>query len=1033
MTMHVIRRFAALATLVALALAPARAPAGTDLDVFTAGQSVQPNVMLLFDNSGSMNSGIPYDAAFTYDGSYGSATVYSRCSTFRADCTCSRTRTSWLVHTHACGFQDTNNDGNDDRSPSYVKIGNRRNYDALPNPPKLQIAKEVIDGLLRDPSNDSVRFGLMVLNGNYIPSDFSVASQLASYHNDRTVLRAAIGTDHESLRTTVNALTANSGTPLANRTIAAGRYFKHDGYFSAADPVQYICQRNFLVLMTDGRPQGEGNTAFGGPPAPLGGANAAGDFDYIEDWLGAPWDKNGDGLDPDPLHFNPPAGCTSSSPDEEPCEYQNGGSDYLDDVTKVLLENDLRPDLDGQQSLISYTIGFTVANGLLQRAAAGGGGRYFTANSYDELADAFRQTLHAIVTETESFVAPVVPVSQTTRTQSGDRLYIALFRPREGSLRWPGNLKKYRVSEDGHLLDASGGAATNAEGDILPTAQSYWDSTPSGSGVSRGGVGEVLMNRTSPRNIYTNLTGTDLTAAANHFAKTNADVTAALLAVGSALERDQLIDYLHGIDVYDDDEDSNVTEKRDWILGDIIHSVPLVIHYGANNAAILIGGNDGMLHAFDDDTGEELWAFVPDMLLPRLRELTPGVSGSHPYFVDSSARLRRTSDGRKIVVFGLGRGGRAYYALDVSSKSAPQFLWKVTNASTGMSELGLSWSEPAFTKTAAGAEALLVGAGYDTYFDDPSHATANASGTGRGVFVLNLLTGERIALIRPSGMDWAIPSNVAALDLNGDNVLDRAYVGDLGGQMWRIDSALAATRLFSAPARRKIFYAPDVVRDRGFLSVFFGTGDRSNPLETSVEDRIYAVKDDGTSNLTESSLVDVTDRVEQNGSDAETTLKEELKEGHGWFIRLDQRSGEKVLASPSAFFSVFFSTFTPVSGACNAGGDARLYQLNYETGGIPDSGAGNGGGGDGGGDGGGGGGGGGDGGGEGGGEDATRDDRFIEIGKSIPTELTVTIQEEGSSGFVASSGDVDRQPLPQLPNNVTPISWRECSTAVPCN
>jgi type IV pilus assembly protein PilY1 len=264
-------------------------------------------------------------------------------------------------------------------------------------------------------------------------------------------------------------------------------------------------------------------------------------------------------------------------------------------------------------------------------------------------------------------------------------------------------------------------------------------------------------------------------------------------------------------------------------------------------------------------------------------------------------------------------------------------------------------------------------------------------------------------------MDFAIPSNIAALDFNGDGKLDRAYVGDLGGQMWRIDSNLTATRLFASGGNRKIYYAPDVVRDRGFLSVFFGTGDRSNPLETSVVDRVYAIKDDGTSNLTESDLVDVTTRVTQNGSSDETTLKTDIKNASGWFVMLNQRAGEKVLASPSAFFSVFFSTFVPVSGVCNAGGDARVYEFNYETGGIPDSKVVDP---------------------DGDGPDSaptvTRDDRFIVIGKSIPTELTVTIQREGSSGFVASSGNVDKLPLPELPNNVTPLSWRECSTGVPC-
>jgi type IV pilus assembly protein PilY1 len=997
----------------------APALAGTDLDVFIAGLSVEPNVMILFDNSGSMNDVIPYDHETIYDGSNVPTTIYTRCKVFYANCTCRTTQTSWIVDTNPCGFVDTNDDGNDDRAPSYVKIGNRRNYDLLGNPAKLATAKSVIDGILLDPSNDSVRFGLMILDGSYIPTTWTNTTQVASYHNDKSVLKAEIGTNHTTLKGIVDGLTATSGTPLANRVIAAARYYKHDGYFSAADPIQYVCQRNFLIMMTDGRPQAEGNTALGGgSPDPLGGANASGQFSYIESWLGAPYDKDSDGLDPDPAHFSPPPGCTSSSPDAEPCEYQNGGSDYLDDVCKVLIDNDLRPDLDGQQALITYTIGFTVANSLLQRSAAHGGGKYFTANSYDELADAFRQTLQSIQSETESFVAPVVPVSQTTRTQSGDRLYIALFRPRDGMLRWPGNLKKYHVTDTGALLDANGAAATDADGNILAGAQSYWDTAPSGRNVSKGGVGELLKNgAAASRHIYTNLSGTDLTLAANAFSTANTAITAGTLAVGTALERDHVINYIRGVDVYDDDEDSNITENRDWLLGDIIHSVPLVVHYSTSDALILIGSNDGMLHAFDDASGDELWGFIPSDLLLRLKELTPGGSGSHSYFIDSSPKTHTLADGRKIAVFGFGRGGRAYYALDITSKTAPRFLWKVTNASAGMGELGQSWSEPSFSKVTSGGtavDAVIIGAGYDTYFDDPSHTTPNASGMGRGVFVLNAATGALISLIRPTGMDWAIPSTVAALDLTGDGVLDRAYVGDLGGQMWRINGALEVTRLFSAPSGHKIFYAPDVVRDRGFLSVFFGTGDRSNPLETTVVERMYQIKDDGTSNKTESSLIDVTSRVEQNGSDAEATLKDELKDKSGWFIQLNERPGEKVLTSPTAFFSVFFSTFTPVSGVCNAGGDARLYELNYLTGGIPDTKVA----------------------GDGGEGDppppVCRSDRTVVIGNSIPTELTVTIQKEGSTGFVASSGAVDQPPLPALPNNVTPLSWRECSTTTPC-
>ncbi len=1011
------------------------ARAGSDLDVFIAGQSVQPNVLILFDNSGSMADGIPYDAGVVYDGSYTPTTVYDRCRTYNSNCSCRTTQTSWKVATQ-CSWVDANNDGQDDRAPSYKKIGNRRNFDQLPNPPKLDVAKSVVDGLLQDPANAQVRFGLMILNGTYLPTDYTSSSQTSTYHNDKTILKAAIGTDHTTLRGIVDGLTANAGTPLAPRLIAAARYYKHDGYFTGTDPIEYLCQRNYVVLMTDGRPQVDG-VAFGscgsGFSNPYCGSNASGSFNYIESWLGTPYDKDGDGRDPDPGHFTTPAGCTSgSSPDEEPCEYHNGGSDYLDDVSKVLLDSDLRSDFDGQQALVTYTIGFTVGNGLLQRAAAHGGGTYHTANNADELADAFRATLNSIVSETESFVAPVVPVSQTTRTQSGDRLYIALFRPRDGTLRWPGNLKKYQVSEDGQLLDATGAAATNAEGEILPGARSYWDSTASGSAVSKGGVGEILLNRTTARAIYTNTTqppadgsGLAITGSTHAFTTANAALTNAMLGAATTAEKDEYIDYVHGVDVYDDDEDSNVTEKRAWVLGDTIHSVPLVVNYSPTDAMILVGANDGMLHAFDDATGAELWAYIPDELLARLKLLTPGASGSHQFFVDSSPKLLTTDGGQKIAVFGFGRGGRAYYALDVTSKTAPKLLWKITNTtSTGggdFSELGEGWSEAAYIRTSGNVDAFLIGGGYDPYFDDPSHVSANTSSPmGRAIFAVNALTGALIQKIKPSGMDYAIPSNVAALDFNGDKKLDRAFVGDLGGNMWRIDSDLVASKLFSAPSvdgtrLYKIYYAPDVVRDRGFLSVFFGTGDRSNPLDTSLTDRIYAVKDDNTSDLTESNLIDVTTQVEQNGSDEEAELKEDLKDAQGWFIQLNERPGEKVLASPSAFFSVFFSTFVPLTGVCNAGGDARVYELNYETGGIPDSKAGDP-----------------DGDGPESAPTASRDLRHILIGKSIPTELTVTIQREGSSGFVASSGNVDRLPLPELPNNVTPLSWRECSTGVPC-
>ncbi len=456
-----------------------------------------------------------------------------------------------------------------------------------------------------------------------------------------------------------------------------------------------------------------------------------------------------------------------------------------------------------------------------------------------------------------------------------------------------------------------------------------------------------------------------------------------------------------------------MTEKRGWILGDVIHSSPVVVSYSnATDRAVIVGANDGMLHAFDEATGAELWAFIPDIQLSRLKLLAPGGTTTHPFYIDGAPRLRTMSNGQKVVVFGMGRGGRAYYALDVTTKTAPKMLWKFTSSTD--SELGESWSEPTFTKY-NGTEVMIVGGGYDAYFDDPNKSTKNNSGWGRAIFVINTLTGAVVQKIKPSGMDFAIPSDVAVLDINGDGAFDRAWVGDLDGQMWRVDgNTLTATRVFTAANKLRIFYPPDITRNKGYLTLYFGTGDRSNPLDTKNTDRIYAVKDDGTSNLKESDLVDVTNKVKQNGSSAEASLKDTLANKSGWYIKLDDNPGEKVLASPSAYFTIYFTTFSPLTGPCDSGGDARLYALNPETGGIPDTVADP------------------DGDGPNPPKTVSVADRTLKIGIGIPTELTLTLQKDKASGFVGSTGQIDRVALPALPNNVTPISWRECSTVAPC-
>jgi type IV pilus assembly protein PilY1 len=154
--------------------------------------------------------------------------------------------------------------------------------------------------------------------------------------------------------------------------------------------------------------------------------------------------------------------------------------------------------------------------------------------------------------------------------------------------------------------------------------------------------------------------------------------------------------------------------------------------------------------------------------------------------------------------------------------------------------------------------------------------------------------------------------------------------------------------LFADSAQRKIFYSPDVVAEYGEDMIFFGTGDRADPNDTDVVNRIYAIRNDWEdastfTTLTESDLVDVTDNLIQTGTDEEKeAVMTELESKRGWYFNLEE-SGEKIITSVLVYNGVlYFTTYTPESDATNTSTDlcttisgrgvARLYAVDYETG-----------------------------------------------------------------------------------------------------
>jgi type IV pilus assembly protein PilY1 len=370
-----------------------------------------------------------------------------------------------------------------------------------------------------------------------------------------------------------------------------------------------------------------------------------------------------------------------------------------------------------------------------------------------------------------------------------------------------------------------------------------------------------------------------------------------------------------------------------------------------------------MLHAFDDSDGTELWGFIPPNLFTNLQALHADVVES---FVDGSPRayVARNPDGsvsQAILVFGERRGGNQYYALDITDPVNPRYLWNIGPSTLGFEELGDSWSAPNIGKIAYGTGekwVVFIGGGYDENQDNSPVVAADTK--GRAVYAVDLLTGARVwrySHAEDANMSYSIPSDVAAVDTGADGRIDRLYVGDMGGRMWRFDTSDASPSNWTGKMiflsngmtnnnRRKIFYPPDVSLEKDTVNyemVFFGTGDREDPKEIAVVNRLYAVKDKNpTTALTESDLVDVTqDLLQDPGTTQEqkNSIKVQLNAGLGWYIKLDLNAGEKSLAAPVVFNKVaFFTTFSP--GAVAGGGDpcfvgegaARLYVLEYTTG-----------------------------------------------------------------------------------------------------
>ena len=466
---------------------------------------------------------------------------------------------------------------------------------------------------------------------------------------------------------------------------------------------------------------------------------------------------------------------------------------------------------------------------------------YFYVVNPLKLEQQLNQTFADILARGVSHVAPVASADEANRTQSGDKLYMAFFKPMPENY-WKGNLKKYglsletrsecgRTEPEWTLVDKNGDIAEDCEGIFKGSSVSYWSETADGDHVDQGGVGAILKNSmpgsdpllvasSGPyydfRNIYTYKDG-----GMTRFI--HANISNDDLAVTGDLMRYRIINWIYGY-TFDtaSSVDSTPVAKREWILGDIIHSEPKTIDYivpGGTDLEcrfVAVGANDGMVHIFTNDdatiegtsyvAGQEVFAFIPGDLLPKLQNI--GDATTHTFFVDGPMTLHQSSSRPsgeyfpKTLVFGERRGGRSYWALDVTRPDPSTWTvkWHITggptelSGTTGFEELAYTWSNPHFARLQKDSDTvkdvLIFSGGYDPLedafpetFEDLNENgiwdDLNSNGeydTGDEVFATTIGGTENYDYYNPHKDNMG--RGIFVVDLSDGSILFKATYGD---------------------------------------------------------------------------------------------------------------------------------------------------------------------------------------------------------------------------------------------------------------
>lgn len=621
----------------------------------------------------------------------------------------------------------------------------------------------------------------------------------------------------------------------------------------------------------------------------------------------------------------------------------------------------------------TFTVGFDVGGDggeYLEKLGQAGKGGFFEATSPESLTSSLNEILNELTSTSQSFTPLAIDVDRANFSHE-NRAFFSMFKP-AASPTWGGNLKGYFIDETG-LIDVNNNPATALNDDgirVMDTgSQSFWSLSPDGDTVTDGGVMDKLLS--GPRNLLT-YTGPDVIPnggkalgrtrqSALH--ASNNRVTNAML--GSKGNRKAILDWVQTAP-----------------MGDPLHSQPLKVNYDngfSNQNVMYVMTNQGFLHAFDASEprnpngstagGQEIFAFMPKELLKNLpaqyanspfSDKIYGLDGDLiPWHVDNNSDGIVNGRDSVLLVFGMRRGGNHYYALDVTNPDRPRLKWRLDGGSSDLPRLGETWSRPSLVNVLnRGVEekVLAFGGGYDAAALDGS--TARIPNTlGNAIYMVDN-DGDVVMSIDSrdvAGMDYAIPSDLTIIDVDGDDVVDRIYVGDLGGNLWRLDfddisSGASGKKLadLSSGEHRSFFYPPSVAINTSvlgdFLSVSIGSGNRTNPLRLNSNDRMFmirdkAIRDDLPNNfntITTTNLYDATDNdIGSSDKLIANNAREALNNSEGWYI--DLGANEKSLSQLVTFQNKILATTFDLDAdvaidPCSGIGSNSFYYMDVATG-----------------------------------------------------------------------------------------------------